>query len=171
MKSPTSSSDLTFIEGLRRNPSRERLIDEIDSLIMLESMQFLSMKDLLSLSRVSQRYNRISKSPILWKRYSSYFFRVTPEIASAVIDMPSFIIQYLKYPEMLAQSQTGVYVVIRRHVYDLNNFVHEHPGGDAILHEWQGRDATRIFDLAHHSTFALDLADSFLIWSPHEGPR
>ena len=40
----------------------------------------------------------------------------------------------------------------------------EHPGGEAILMEHAGSDASREFSLANHSSLAITLAESFMIW-------
>jgi hypothetical protein len=45
-------------------------------------------------------------------------------------------------------------------------FVDAHPGGDAILLEYRGADASRAFSLANHSRAALAQANGYLVWPP-----
>jgi len=61
-----------------------------------------------------------------------------------------------------------LYVAVNNCVYDVSTFFKEHPGGEAVLIEFAGRDATREFELGCHSHFARDLMALYLIWSPCE---
>eukprot|EP00636_Phaeomonas_parva_P007159 CAMPEP_0118852292 /NCGR_PEP_ID=MMETSP1163-20130328/1253_1 /TAXON_ID=124430 /ORGANISM="Phaeomonas parva, Strain CCMP2877" /LENGTH=248 /DNA_ID=CAMNT_0006784701 /DNA_START=271 /DNA_END=1017 /DNA_ORIENTATION=- len=48
-------------------------------------------------------------------------------------------------------------------VYDLTEFMHDHPGGAGILRDAEGTDATSFFDLAGHSAAALRAAAPFRV--------
>lgn len=56
-------------------------------------------------------------------------------------------------------------VLLNGDIYDLTSFLDDHPGGAQILQEWNGQDASFIFSLASHSRYALQRAESFMIWS------
>ena len=45
---------------------------------------------------------------------------------------------------------TDLWVVVDGYVYDLTRFVHEHPGGLAILENYAGKDATQRFHKGQH---------------------
>ncbi|KAL4967159.1 FMN-dependent alpha-hydroxy acid dehydrogenase [Aspergillus stella-maris] len=46
-------------------------------------------------------------------------------------------------------SRASCWVVIRGQVYDLTNFLDEHPGGAAVVLEYGGKDATGVFEAIH----------------------
>lgn len=47
------------------------------------------------------------------------------------------------YPE------ATMYTIIRGQVYDLTGYMEFHPGGEAVLRQWAGRDSTREFERFH----------------------
>ncbi|XP_037032092.1 cytochrome b5 isoform X2 [Bradysia coprophila] len=58
---------------------------------------------------------------------------------------------------------SDLWVVIHDKVYDVTKFLHEHPGGEEVLEESAGRNATKDFDDADHSESAKEqLANYYL---------
>jgi cytochrome b involved in lipid metabolism len=55
--------------------------------------------------------------------------------------------------------------------YDVTTYLAEHPGGDDILVEHGGRDATERFRKANHSDYAVSLRDMRLVGSIESGPK
>jgi cytochrome b involved in lipid metabolism len=55
------------------------------------------------------------------------------------------------------------YIVIHGKVYDITRFLEEHPGGEEILEENRGKDASEIFDTVGHSGYALSLMKNYEI--------
>ncbi|KAF3777505.1 Cytochrome b5 [Nymphaea thermarum] len=55
------------------------------------------------------------------------------------------------------KSRKDCWFVINGRVYDVTKFLEEHPGGDDVLVEVAGRDATKEFDAIGHSTGAKQL--------------
>ncbi|KAF7281360.1 cytochrome b5 [Rhynchophorus ferrugineus] len=55
------------------------------------------------------------------------------------------------------------WVVIYDRVYDVTNFIDEHPGGDEVLMEHAGRDATMAFRGAEHGSKALQSLSKYMI--------
>lgn len=58
---------------------------------------------------------------------------------------------------------TGVWVVVEGRIYDVTQFVDEHPGGEEVLLDNAGKDATSAFTDVGHSNNAIQLRESFLI--------
>ena len=56
----------------------------------------------------------------------------------------------------------ALWMVIDGNVLDLTAFFEEHPGGQDVLRNYAGKDATTIFN-SSHSTHAKQLAKSFVI--------
>ncbi|OZC10152.1 putative cytochrome b5 [Onchocerca flexuosa] len=50
-----------------------------------------------------------------------------------------------------------------QHVYDVTSFLQEHPGGDEVLLEQAGRDATESFKDIGHSRDAVEMTKEYLI--------
>ncbi|CAN6482480.1 unnamed protein product [Victoria cruziana] len=55
------------------------------------------------------------------------------------------------------KSRNDCWFVINGRVYDVSKFLEEHPGGDDVLVEVAGRDATKEFDAIGHSKGAKQL--------------
>ena len=60
-------------------------------------------------------------------------------------------------------SLDDCWMVIFDKVYDITNFVYEHPGGDFILLEYAGRDATHPFLSSRHGSLAYKMLDKYWI--------
>jgi cytochrome b involved in lipid metabolism len=55
------------------------------------------------------------------------------------------------------------YVIIKKIVYDVTNFIDDHPGGLDVIMEFAGGDATTAFQENGHSKHAYDLLENFKI--------
>ncbi|XP_037046017.1 cytochrome b5 [Bradysia coprophila] len=49
------------------------------------------------------------------------------------------------------------WIIIKDSVYDVTNYLDDHPGGGELITEWAGRDATKGFDDFGHSGDAKKL--------------
>ncbi|KAI1466024.1 cytochrome b5 [Daldinia caldariorum] len=49
-------------------------------------------------------------------------------------------------------EQTGMYIIVDSGVYDITNFLDEHPGGAKILKRMAGKNATKQFWKYHGKT-------------------
>ncbi|KAI5288098.1 hypothetical protein KEM54_005470 [Ascosphaera aggregata] len=43
------------------------------------------------------------------------------------------------------KAENGLYIIVDQNVYDITNFIDEHPGGAKILKRMAGKDATKQF--------------------------
>ncbi|KAI2806500.1 Regulator of nonsense transcripts upf2 [Blomia tropicalis] len=55
------------------------------------------------------------------------------------------------------------WIVVFDRVYDVTDFLDEHPGGQYIMLEHAGRDATLVFRGSRHGRDAYDMLDKYLI--------
>jgi L-lactate dehydrogenase (cytochrome) len=55
------------------------------------------------------------------------------------------------------------WIVINRKVYDITNFLSEHPGGSSILVTVSGQDATDYFEELHRPEILDEIAGDYLI--------
>lgn len=55
------------------------------------------------------------------------------------------------------------WIVVFDRVYDVTQFVDEHPGGAYIMQEHLGRDATLVFRGSRHGPDAYDMLEKYLI--------
>ncbi|KAK4685865.1 L-lactate dehydrogenase (cytochrome), partial [Tremellales sp. Uapishka_1] len=60
----------------------------------------------------------------------------------------------------------GVWIVVHGHVYDVTDFLDEHPGGSAIILQYAGKDATEEYEPIHPPDAITDNLDP----SKHLGP-
>lgn len=59
--------------------------------------------------------------------------------------------------------QNDCWIVIHNRVYDVTNFLDKHPGGEEILWEHAGRDATLAFTGTGHTLEAVSLLQQYCI--------
>jgi len=70
----------------------------------------------------------------------------------------------LTYAEISSHSsKKDLYLVIHDKVYDTTSFVDEHPGGEEVLLDVGGQDATEAFEDVGHSDEAREILDGLLI--------
>ncbi|ORX50111.1 cytochrome b5 [Hesseltinella vesiculosa] len=69
------------------------------------------------------------------------------------------------------QTKGDLWVVIHNKVYDITEFVLEHPGGEEVLLDEAGKDATESFEDIGHSDEARDILEKYIIGQLDEGSR
>jgi len=60
-------------------------------------------------------------------------------------------------------SKKDLYMIIHEKVYNASKFVDEHPGGEEVLLDVGGQDATEAFEDVGHSDEAREILDGLLI--------
>ncbi|KAF4459008.1 cytochrome b5 [Fusarium albosuccineum] len=60
-------------------------------------------------------------------------------------------------------EKKGIYVVIHGNVYDCTQFIKSHPGGEDVLVEVSGTDATEAFEGVGHSDEARKWLETLLL--------
>merc|ERR1712004_957614 len=73
-----------------------------------------------------------------------------------------------QHTEAKGESKS-VWTVIHDKVYDVTKFLDEHPGGEEIMIENAGLDATEAFEDVGHSTDAREMLAEYLIGELQEG--
>ncbi|NP_001279243.1 cytochrome b5 [Callorhinchus milii] len=63
------------------------------------------------------------------------------------------------------------WIIIHHNVYDVTKFLEEHPGGEEVLREQGGGDATEAFEDVGHSTDAQELRKQYIIGEVHPDDR
>jgi cytochrome b involved in lipid metabolism len=62
------------------------------------------------------------------------------------------------------RSADDCWIIIADRVYNITHFLKDHPGGQAILLAYAGRDATREFETHHqHSVQAIELMEKLYV--------
>ncbi|KAM4721867.1 cytochrome b5 type B isoform 2-T2 [Rhinophrynus dorsalis] len=64
-------------------------------------------------------------------------------------------------------SVKEIWLVIHGRVYDITSFVEEHPGGEEVLFEQAGADATESFEDVGHSIDAREMLKQYYIGDLH----
>jgi len=60
-------------------------------------------------------------------------------------------------------DKSSTWIIIHNNVYDVTKFLEEHPGGEEVLLEQAGKDATEHFEDVGHSTDARTMMKDFQI--------
>ncbi|KQK80158.1 cytochrome b5 type B-like protein [Amazona aestiva] len=68
-------------------------------------------------------------------------------------------------------SSREAWFVIHGRVYDVTRFLEEHPGGEEVLLEQAGRDATESFEDVGHSSDAREMLKQYYIGEIHPHDR
>ncbi|XP_030623030.1 cytochrome b5 isoform X1 [Chanos chanos] len=65
----------------------------------------------------------------------------------------------------------STWIIIDYKIYDVTKFLEEHPGGEEVLREQAGGDATESFEDVGHSTDAREMARSMIVGELHPDDR
>lgn len=57
----------------------------------------------------------------------------------------------------------SAWIIMENKVYDVTKFLMEHPGGEEVILEYAGKDATDAFNDVGHSSDAKQMAEDYLI--------
>ncbi|XP_055708203.1 cytochrome b5-like [Phlebotomus papatasi] len=68
-------------------------------------------------------------------------------------------------------SNKTTWIVIHNSIYDVTEFLNEHPGGEEVLLEQAGREATEAFEDVGHSSDAREMMKKFKIGEIVEAER
>ncbi|CAL8294862.1 unnamed protein product [Lota lota] len=81
-------------------------------------------------------------------------------------------VKYYRLSEIEAQNTfKSSWIIINNKVYDVTHFLEEHPGGEEVLREQAGGDATESFEDVGHSTDAREMAAEMMIGELHPEDR
>ncbi|XP_054552923.1 cytochrome b5 type B isoform X2 [Talpa occidentalis] len=64
-------------------------------------------------------------------------------------------------------SPENIWLVIHGRVYDITRFLNEHPGGEEVLLEQAGADASESFEDVGHSSDAREMLKQYYIGDVH----
>lgn len=62
-------------------------------------------------------------------------------------------------------------IIIHNNVYDVTEFLNEHPGGEEVLLEQAGKDGTEAFEDVGHSTDAREMMKKYKVGELHQDDR
>ncbi|XP_051171810.1 cytochrome b5-like [Leptopilina boulardi] len=65
----------------------------------------------------------------------------------------------------------NTFIIIHDKVYDVHQFLNEHPGGEEILLDHRNKDASEDFDDVGHSTDAFELMNKYRVGELIESDR
>ncbi|RXN31818.1 cytochrome b5-like protein [Labeo rohita] len=77
-------------------------------------------------------------------------------------------VKYYTRAEVQAHNMSkDTWLIIHDKVYDITGFMEEHPGGEEVLLEQAGADATESFEDVGHSTDAREMLQQYYIGELH----
>lgn len=71
----------------------------------------------------------------------------------------------------LHNMSNDTWLIIHNKIYDITSFLEEHPGGEEVLLEQAGTDATESFEDVGHSTDAREMLEQYYIGEVHMDDR
>ncbi|XP_056614913.1 cytochrome b5 [Triplophysa dalaica] len=81
-------------------------------------------------------------------------------------------VQYYTRQEIQDHNVSGdAWLIIHEKVYDVTTFMEEHPGGEEVLLEQAGTDATESFEDVGHSTDAREMLQQYFVGELHMDDR
>ncbi|CAL9697753.1 unnamed protein product [Knipowitschia caucasica] len=81
-------------------------------------------------------------------------------------------LRYFRLSEIEEKNSfKSTWIIIHNKVYDVTRFLEEHPGGEEVLREQAGGDATESFEDVGHSTDAREMAADMIIGELHPDDR
>ncbi|XP_004604294.1 cytochrome b5 [Sorex araneus] len=81
-------------------------------------------------------------------------------------------VTYYRLEEIQKHNHSkSTWLILHHKVYDLTKFLEEHPGGEEVLREQAGGDATENFEDVGHSTDARELSKTYIIGELHPDDR
>ncbi|TDG97558.1 hypothetical protein EPR50_G00227760 [Perca flavescens] len=81
-------------------------------------------------------------------------------------------VKYYRLSEIEEQNNfKSTWIIIHNKVYDVTKFLEEHPGGEEVLREQAGGDATESFEDVGHSSDAREMAQGMVIGELHPDDR
>lgn len=79
--------------------------------------------------------------------------------------------QYTRSEVANSNNKDQTLIILHDKVYNLKSFLNEHPGGEEILLEHEGKDGSEDFDDVGHSNDAFDLMKKFRVGELVESER
>ncbi|XP_061821019.1 cytochrome b5 [Nerophis lumbriciformis] len=81
-------------------------------------------------------------------------------------------LKYFRLAEIESQNTfKSTWIIIHYKVYDVTKFLEEHPGGEEVLREQAGGNATESFEDVGHSSDAREMASQMVIGELHPDDR
>ncbi|XP_063730016.1 cytochrome b5 [Eleginops maclovinus] len=81
-------------------------------------------------------------------------------------------VKYFRLSEIEEQNSfKSTWIIINNNVYDVTKFLEEHPGGEEVLREQAGGNATESFEDVGHSSDAREMAHDMMIGELHPDDR
>lgn len=81
-------------------------------------------------------------------------------------------VKYYTLEEIREHNMSNdTWLIIHDKVYDITGFLEEHPGGEEVLLEQAGTDATESFEDVGHSTDAREMLQQYLLGELHMDDR
>lgn len=168
-----SLDDSFVIKGStnRNKKIAHQVLENLNADLLLRTLGYLSPYELTVMRQVSRKHREVAENSKLWSDFESYL----PANDMIVIDQrlnanicPLTRYFYTLEQLMLSMLRDESKLIVKLHntLYDLTQFAIEHPGGSEVLTEYRGKDATRIFDLASHSQFALEIGENLVCFDP-----
>ena len=73
------------------------------------------------------------------------------------------VVKYSREEVASHADNSSLWIILNDKVYDVTKFMLEHPGGEEVLLQWAGQDATDSFNDVGHSADARAMTNDYMI--------
>ena len=157
--------------------SKLHLLTDLDENVLMTVLKYLNYHELHNIA-ITCRYllNQVC-NPIIgeslyklafphWTEFELHCMRRRLNIKIGNLnDFPNLISKYLAF--LLSREASTEYACVQVGGTILHippSFIAVHPGGGSIINHYRSRDASVVFNVANHSTYALNEMKQYIYW-------
>jgi len=96
---------------------------------------------------------------------------MTEEVSANAPEVKIFRLSEVEKHNVARGENKSIWTIVHDKVYDITKFLDEHPGGEEILIENAGVDASESFEDVGHSSDAREMLADYYIGDLHEDDR
>ena len=157
--------------------SKLHLLTDLDKNVLMTVLKHLNYHELHNVASTCRYLLKEVRNPIIgeslyklafphWTEFERYCMRRRLDIQIGNLnDFPNLISKYLVFLLYYETSTECACVQVGGTILHIpTSFIAVHPGGGSIINHYRSRDASVVFNVANHSTYALNEMTQYVYW-------